>query len=126
MPKASPDLIHAENTAGENVIGLFHVPLIIIADVQEVHGLSGSEGWVVFFLGQICNGLKISSHQQSWSELPPEAFLTLPALLVVNDSRFHRFRKRIFLRSENLLCAEYLFFLCFATTSSSLRTFPIR
>ena len=27
MLNASPDPIHTENTAGENVIGLFHVPL---------------------------------------------------------------------------------------------------
>jgi len=27
MLKASPDPIHTENTAGENVIGFFHAPL---------------------------------------------------------------------------------------------------
>ena len=103
MLKASPDPINTENTAGENVIGLFHCRLKIIAGGQKVHGQSGSKDWVAFFLRQIFNGL-----------------------LTVNGSRFHKFRKRIFLRSENLLCAEYLFFLGFATISSSRQTFPIR
>ena len=95
MLKASLDSIHTEHTTGGNVISFSICRLLIIVGVQKVHGQSGPEGGVAFFLQQISNGF-----------------------LIVNGSRFHRFRKRIFLRSENLPGLAGPFFPYFATSAA--------
>jgi hypothetical protein len=47
MLKASPDPTHAENAAGENVIGFFHVP-------PKKHSRRAKSSWAIRFKGLGC------------------------------------------------------------------------